>query len=48
METNKKKSMKILVKTLTGKTISLDVKPNDSIQNVIAKSQENEGIPLDQ
>ena len=29
--------MQIFVKTLTGKTITLDVEPNDTIQNVKAK-----------
>lgn len=40
--------MQVMVKTLTGRTILVEVEPDESVESLKAKIQQKEGIPPDQ
>jgi Ubiquitin family len=40
--------MVISVKTLTGKIITLNVKPSETVYDIKSKIEDQEGIPIDQ
>ncbi|AFP65278.1 ubiquitin (nucleomorph) [Chroomonas mesostigmatica CCMP1168] len=40
--------MQVFVRTLAGKTVTIDLDPNDSVEMVKSKIQDKEGVPPDQ
>ena len=48
LDKEREPEMVIFIKNLTGKTITLDVVPSDTIEDIKQKIQEEEGMPIDQ
>ena len=40
--------IQVFVKTITGKTVTFDLDPNDSVESVKALIHDKEGVPPDQ